>query len=202
MGGHAEREPAQRSPLYPVTSKLIRDEWEKLRRNKITPWAFLNSGKPVRIVNFHGKEMTFGGILFEGSPRAYFWGRYIEPFLEDIAFRMIDRTLDLCREKGQRPKSALLETGELLKRLVRDAYEAMADVDQRLRGGGYPDRVGKRSVEDKVAAMAQFIDLRVAGELRMWRRPGWLKEFYHEHPFLFWFLPFLVTIIFGVLALW
>lgn len=202
MGNDADMQLAQQTPLYPVTSKLVRDEWEKLRRDKITPWALLNSGRPMRVIDFYGREIRFQGVLFEGTPRVYFWGRYIEPFLEDIVFRMIDRTLALCREKGQRLKPALIEAGELLKRLARDAYEAMANVDQRLRGAGYPDRVGKRSVEGEIAAMERLIDSRVAGELRMWKRPRKLKEFFYEHPFFFWLLPVLVTIILGILALW
>ena len=152
MTGTDNTTQAPQTPLYPTTSKLIRDEWEKLRRNQITPWALLNSGKPIKIVDFHGREIRYQGVTFEGSPREVFWGRYIEPFLEEIAFRMIDHTLQFCRDKRQDIKPALLETGELLKGLVRDAYAAMADIDQRLRGRGWPERASKRSVDGQIAA--------------------------------------------------
>jgi hypothetical protein len=64
--------------VYPVTSKLVRDEWEKLRGERITPWDFFNSGKPIRVVDFYGKEHHFQGILFDGSTRIIFWSRYID----------------------------------------------------------------------------------------------------------------------------
>ena len=90
-----ENGPPQQTGLFPITSKLVRDEWERLRRDNITPWAFLNSGQPIRIVDFYGKNISFQGVAFEGSPFAVFWKRYIEPFLEDIVLRMLDRTMTL-----------------------------------------------------------------------------------------------------------
>jgi len=157
-------EPIQRTGLYPVSSKLVRDEFERLRRTKITPWAFLNSGQPMRVTDFYGKIISYpGGIAFEGSPRIVFWGRYIDPFLEDVVLRMVDRTVNLCGEEGHEPRSALTETGRLLKNHVRDAYDAMANVDQRLRGQGYPDRVNKRNVDAEIVAMERFIDARISG---------------------------------------
>jgi len=88
----------QQTGAYAVISKLVNDEWEKLRRNNITPWVFLNSGKPMNVVDFYGKTISYDGVEFEGSPSNVFWGRYIDPFLEDIALRMFDRTLTLCKK--------------------------------------------------------------------------------------------------------
>lgn len=166
MEGNAETktEPTQQTGAYPVSSKLVRDEFERLRRNNITPWMFLNSGPPMRVADFYGKTISYQGVaVFEGSPRTVFWGRYIEPFLEDIVLRIIDRTIILCRDEGHEPKPALTEAGQLLKSLVRDAYGAMANVDQRLRGRGNPDKVNKRNVDAEVVAMERFIDARLTG---------------------------------------
>src|SRR5688500_11543957 len=97
---------------------------------------------------FAGRELErpFGRarVSFDGSPRTIFWGRYIEPFLEDIVLRMLDRTVAYCKEDGHETTSALIETGLLLKPLIRETYDAMADIDQRLRGQGYPNRVARR----------------------------------------------------------
>ena len=111
-----EIDPNDRTGLYPVMSKLVRDEGEKLRRDKVTRWAFFHSGNPMRVVDFYGKEITCSGsgVTFEGSPRRIFWGRYIEPFLEDIVLRMLDRTVALCKDEGHEVKPALMETGLLL----------------------------------------------------------------------------------------
>jgi diguanylate cyclase (GGDEF)-like protein len=157
-----------------VMRRLVRDEWERLRRCNITPWVFLNTGEPMRVADFYGTEISYQGVGFEGSPRDVFWGRYIEPFLEDIVFRMLDRTMNLCKEEGHDAKSALGETGKLLKRSVRDTYRAMADVDRRLRGRGFPETVVRRDVQGGVAAMEDLIDSRVASlvtSARQSRRP-------------------------------
>jgi len=170
IGGKVAKEPTQKTGVCPVIRKLIRDEWERLRENKITPWNWLNSGKPMHVIDFYGKEINYqGGAGFEGSPQTVFWGRYIEPFLEDIILRALERTLAVCRDEGHEPKAALTEAGILLHALVRDAYNAMADVDQRLRGRGYPNRVGRRNVDGHVAAMGRFIDMRVNGLLAVAR---------------------------------
>lgn len=166
-------DPDERTGLYPVMSKLVRDEGEKLRREKVTPWAFFHSDKLMHVVDFYGKEITCSGsgVTFEGSPRTVFWGRYIEPFLEDIVLRMLDRTVALCKDEGHEAKPALMETGVLLKRLIRETYDAMADIDQRLRGQGYPDRVSRRNVSGEVDAMERFTDARLTGLIAV-AKPG------------------------------
>jgi hypothetical protein len=77
------------TPLYPTFRKHINDAINQLIQNQITPWSFLNSGKPLRIYNFDKKQISYDGNGFEGSPREVFWSRYIEPFLEDICISEI-----------------------------------------------------------------------------------------------------------------
>jgi len=191
--------------LYPVINKFINDEWEKLRRDQIIPWVFLNSGNMPRCQDSYGKVIQYQGVLFEGSPRIVFWGRYIEPFLEDICFRSIDQSIKICNEKGERLIEPLWETAYLLKILVRKTYDLMSDVDQRLRGHGYPQSVPKRGVDGEIAMMDRFIDARVQSELAMYRTPSKLKDFYHEHPCLFWFIAFVASVVsvaLGIAALY
>ena len=164
--------PDQSTPIHSITTKLIRDEWEKLERIQITPWSLLNSGNPMSVLRFDGREIRCEGVTFDGSPRVIFWGRYIEPFIEDISFRVIDQTLALCKEKRLDVRPALAETGKLLKQLVLDAYNRMAEIDQRLRGKGYPQTVGRRNVEPEIVAMSSAIDARVADELATLSRTG------------------------------
>ncbi len=188
----------KRSNLFPVINKIINDEWEKLRRDQIEPWIFLNTEKGVRCKDFYGKEMKYQGVTFEGSPHVVFWGRYIEPFLEDISFRAIDQTIRLCNEKSERLKEPLLETAELLKILIRKTYDVMADVDRRLRGGGFPRSVEKRNVDAEIAEMFRFIDARVQSEIIMHDTQPKIKnlnEFYHKYQFLLWLIGILISIV-------
>jgi hypothetical protein len=39
--------------------RFVRDECEKLDRDQITLWAFLKAGPPMRVKNFHGREIAY-----------------------------------------------------------------------------------------------------------------------------------------------
>ncbi len=187
--------------LYPVINKSIDIEWEKLRRNQIIPWSFLTAGKIFHCNDFYGNEINYQGVTFEGSPREVFWGRYIEPFLEDISYRAIDQTIQLCNEKGESLREPLLETAKLLKIMLRKTYNLMADVDQRLRGGGYPQNVEKRKVDVEIAEMDRFIDVRVQSEVAMCKTAWKINVFYKNQPFLFWFITIIVSIVSVAIAI-
>jgi len=187
-----------RTNLYPSINKFINDEWEKLRRYQITPWALLQPGKIFLCKDFYGKKIQYQGVLFEGSPHDVFWGHYIEPFLEDISYRAIDQTIQLSKDKNVRLKEPLLETTQLLKLLVRKTYDLMADVDRRLRGQGYPQNIGKRGVDAEIAAMDKFIDARVQSEIRMYKTQSKLEKlntFCHKHQFLLWTIGIIVGLL-------
>ena len=160
------------------------------------------SRRAFRCKDFYGKEIQYQGVIFEGSPREVFWGRYIEPFLEDISYRAIDQTIRLCSVKMERLKEPLLEISELLKILVRKAYDLMADVDQRLRGSGFPQNIVKRSVDVEIAAMERFIDDRIKSEIAMYKPPAKSIKFYHEHQFLFWSISIFLGILSVILGVW
>lgn len=180
------------TPLYPIIEKIVDDAWVKLDREQITPWAFMNAGPKFAVSDFYGKTISYQGILFEGSPRQVFWSRYIEPFLEDLAVKVVAETLRLTTEKKQDPRLCLPEAAGLLKSVARRAFERMADIDRRLRGRGFPQNVPLRSIASELGAVEAFIDRRVASELAMFRPKFWLNEFYNEHPFLFWLIALLV----------
>lgn len=136
-----------RSPLFTETKTFITQEYERLGRTKIDTWAFLTAGSPFRCTDFYGKEISYQGIAFEGSPREVFGGGFIEPFLRDLIVRSIDHTATLAAQRGLTPRGPLLEAAELLRGVVSAAYHRMRDIDQRLRGAGYPDRVSPHAVD-------------------------------------------------------
>lgn len=159
------------SPLFGLINKFVGDEWVKLERQQITPWAFMTAGPPFRVTDFYGRTIAYQGVLFEGSPREVFWSRYIEPFLEDLVIRTIEETLRLASARRQNPRQALQESGSLLKSVTRRAFARMADIDRRLRGRGYPQNVPIRNVEGNVAMVERFIEERVQSELVMLNEP-------------------------------
>jgi len=180
------------TPLYPIIEKTVDDAWIKLEREQITPWAFLTAGPKFQVTDFYGQKISYEGISFEGTPRQIFWGRYIEPFLEDLVDRVISETLRVAAEKKQDARLCLPEAAGLLKSVAQRAYSRMADIDRRLRGNGYPTSVALRDTVRELRAVEDFIDRRITAELAMIRPRLKIDDFYNDHPFLFWFIALLV----------
>ena len=72
------------TPLYPTFQKRISDSFDQLIKNQVTPWAFLNTGKPMRVKTHDNRPISYEGIGFEGSPEQVFWSSYVDPFMEEI----------------------------------------------------------------------------------------------------------------------
>jgi hypothetical protein len=85
------------TPLYPIFRKRIDDAVEQLIKNQVTPWCFLNSGHPFRVTAFDGRQITYEGILFDGTSQLVFWSRYIEPFLEYLAISEISAAVAMAQ---------------------------------------------------------------------------------------------------------
>ncbi len=60
------------------------NEFEKLNKDKITPWAFFSTDVMPPITKFDGTVIHYRGIEFSGSAYLVFWEGFIEPFLQDI----------------------------------------------------------------------------------------------------------------------
>jgi hypothetical protein len=142
-----------KSPAYSFVREYVDLEFEKLKREKITPWAFFTTDKGVRLRDYFGKQVSYtgGGLAFEGSPRMYFWNGFIQYFLNDIVSKSFSETLNFCRGHGLDSKLPMAETAFLLKDGIRRIYAEMAIIDQRLRGKGYPDSVLRYSPEEEIA---------------------------------------------------
>jgi|SRR6266540_58524 len=182
------------TPLYPTFRKRIDDAVEQLLQNQVTAWAFLNSGKPFRVKKFDGREISYGDVAFEGSPREVFWARYIEPFLEDLTLREVEAAVSSARDRDVNAKLLLPEVQSLLRAASRKVFARMAEIDQRLLGKGYPENVPLRRVEREVHSMAQFIDERIRAELAMWKPNRRIEEWYEKNRFWLWLIGTLIAI--------
>jgi hypothetical protein len=188
-----------KSPAHSFIRERIELEFQKLEKDKITPWAFLLSGKGLKLTDFFGKEVNYAGVGFEGSPREKFWKGFIQPFLQDIVSKSFSETRSFCQTHGVDLKLPLEEAASLLKAGIRRVYHRMSDIDQRLRGKGYPDSVPRYSPEAEVAFSEAFVDERMSAELLLApTRKKTLNTFYEEQKFWFWFIGIVVAIM-GVL---
>ena len=156
------------TPLYPSFEKRIDDAAIRLLREQVDPWAFFNAGYPVRLTTCDGRKVDLQGGGFEGSPRQVFWSRYIEPCIENLAVQEIREAVAAAHKRGVDARRLLPEVQGLLLSATAKIFQRMAEIDQRLRGKGFPQNVGRRSVEQEVAAVREFIEKHVRAELEMW----------------------------------
>ena len=191
------------SPLYPTFRKRVDDATEHLIKQQVTPWSFLTAEPPFRIKSFDGRQIAYEGVGFEGSPRQVFWSRYIEPFLEDLCVSEITAAVSMANKRAVDASLLLREIQVLLSAGCRKVYTRMADVDRRLRGKGYPDKVELRSIVLEVRAMNQVLDERICGELAMSEPRSRVEDWYEKNKFWRWVIGIVLTIaglIVGLLA--
>jgi hypothetical protein len=159
------------TPLYPTFEKRIADAVDRLLRKQVDPWAFFNAGVPIQLTTFDGGSIRFPtGLEFSGSCRDHFWSRrYIDPFLEDLVVQEIAAAVVRARDRGVDAKQLLPEVEGLLLSSCKKVFNRMAEIDQGLRGKGFPERVQRRSIGDKYNRMKEFIETRIRAEIEMWR---------------------------------
>lgn len=183
-----------RTPLYPTFRKRIDDAVEQLIKGQVTPWSFLTAGPPFRAKTFDGRQIAYEGIGFEGSPSHVFWSRYIEPFLEDLCLAEIRTAITMAKDKGVDAKLLLPEVQDLLSAGISKVYKRMAEVDRRLRGKGFPEKVDLKSVDREISAMNQFLSEHIRAELAMWKPRSRVEGWYERNKFWVWVIGILLTL--------
>lgn len=181
------------TPLYPTFEKRIREAAHLLFKKQVEPWAFLSTGHPMRVTKFDGSAISYQNVGFEGSPNNVFWGRYIEPFLEDLSVKEIAAAAAAARERGVDGPKLLGEVEGLLLSYSRKTLNEMAKIDRRLRGKGYPDSVPLRSVDREYGLVEQFIQMHVRAEIEMWKPRPWYDLWYEQNRFWVWLIGALLT---------
>lgn len=169
------------TPLYPSFHKRIDDATHVLIQDQVTPWAFFNSGKPMRVKTFHGKLITYEGIGFEDSPRQVFWNGYIQPFLEALIVQEISAAVDMAKERGVDATQLLPEVQGLLYAACHKVFTRMAEIDQRIQGKGMPSSIRIRSVERELDTSKSFIAMHIDSELAMWKSQFKLSKWLTKH---------------------
>lgn len=183
------------SPLFPKTSKRIERAFQELEKRQLTPWAFFNTDHGLKVDRHDGTAIITSGIEFSGSIRQMFWNGFIEPFVEQIIEQEIEFCVERSRENNLDLRSTLPEVEKLLIRLVEKTYERMAEIDQRLRGKGYPNRVARENTEKKIAVMVAFVKEHVGAEIKMYQPVSKFELFYKRNSALVWILGTIIVIL-------
>jgi hypothetical protein len=183
------------SPAYSFIKEYIDMAFQRLEKDKITPWAFFLTDKGLRLTDFFGKPVSYVGVQFEGSPQSVFWSSFIQPFLNDIVSRSFSDTRDFCVDRRLNSKLPLEETAALLKAGIEKAYGRMCDIDQRLRGKGFPKSVPRYTAEKEKIATLEFIETRLAAELASQpRQKRTMSTIYDEQKFWFWLVGIIIAV--------
>lgn len=191
----------ERSPAFSIIKQKLEREFRVLEEKQVTPWAFLNASKPFRVEKFDGGFITCQGIKFAGSSRDVFWGSYIRLFLEDIVDRAFSETRAFCIEHDISRRMPLEETSSQLQRGCSRVYNRMADIDQRLRGEGFPDSVSKKDVFHEIDRMRDFVFARLDSENALSPKPEekTVNSWYEQNKFWVWIIGVSLTVL-GLLA--
>lgn len=189
----------EHSALYPIIQKKFKDEFTRLIQDQVTPWVFMTTFAGLNVKKADGKEIRYKGIEFEGSPEHVFWNGYIEPFLEQLAFGLIEAGMERSASKKCDLTPVLNEIQELLRLGVSNVYSEMADVDRRLRGKGFPQNVSLKNTDGYIHRMEAFIARRIETERRLWKPVPIWERIYENNKFLVWLLGFCVSVL-GVIA--
>jgi hypothetical protein len=181
------------TPLYIAFEKRINDAVGQLLHKQIEPWTFFNSGHPIHVKTFDGRNISFQGVGFEGSPREVFWSHYIEPFLENLVVQEIAAAVAAAHERKVDARLMPPEVQALLVSSCVKVFSRMVQTDQRLLGKGHPQSVPLRPVEREVANMKEFIAKHVRAEIEMWKPKAWYEECYERNKFWVWAVSTLVA---------
>jgi len=149
--------PFEKTPLYEKTKQKIDDFYIDIDRNKLTPWAFLRTGKMQEIKDYYGRSIRYQGVEFEGSPRTVFWGNFIEPFLEHGIIDILEQVSDEAIKSNLDPEICVNEAVGFLYGCISSVYHRMSEIDQNLRGKGYPETVTRRDVSEKIKKMNGYL---------------------------------------------
>lgn len=190
------------TPLYPTFQKRINDSFEHLIKKQVEPWAFLNSGKPMKVTTHDNRQISYEGGGFEGSPEQIFWSRYIEPFMEDISISEIGTATKMAAERNVNAALLLPEIEGLLLAGVGKTFSEMAKTDQRLRGKGFPEKIPLRPIENEIQQMKNFIEVRIQSELKMWKPKSKFEAWYERNRFVIWLVGIVVTIVVALSGLY
>lgn len=138
------------------------------------------SGKGT-IKTFSGKTCSWSGTLFEGSSRDVFWGRYIEPFLEDCTERLIDLVVQESDSNKLNLKLELYTLSNHMRGLFARIYNEMAEADQRMLGMGHPNQIDRKDVTQEIISMNHYLDQHIVMALNKHKSRTSLKTKFIEN---------------------
>lgn len=149
-----------------VLEGLIQEGFRALTQSKIEPWLHLREGVQIRRAD--GTEIHYSGVGFEGSPRDVYWDSgFIDPFLRQAADVWIQSAAKTAREQQHDVMNVLEFVQGVLTSETQRLLTRMVEIDQRLRGNGFPASVTAdwTKAETKLNLFVGYVQALVSAEL-------------------------------------
>ena len=147
------------SPIYELIKADVDQKGSAFIKQKIEPWVFYNV-KGVKIDKYDGTRININTPDFEfsGSSRLVFWDGYVDEELAALALSLFDATRSKALEHGVPIENSILDCRDCLSALVLSIFDRMAEIDQLLRGKGYPKSIPKENVHERALNLNRVID--------------------------------------------
>lgn len=149
------------STLLPLIQKRISEKQRFLEREKVTAWVMHKASHKGHIEDFYGKKLSSAGVTFEGSPRDVFWGRFIEPFLEDFTSEMIELVSKECDDNKLKITIEFEALKQNLSKMFIKIYHEMAQADQKMMKIGHSKETGLMNIQPFLMKMENYLDTHI-----------------------------------------
>ena len=153
-----------KSTAWTFIEDLAIDEYEKLNREALSPWALLRTSGGLSITAPNGMRWRYAGLEFDGTVRDMFWRVFLDPFIKDITNRTFERVREFCLARRIDPSLPIEETDRVLRHLVHRAFRRMTEIDRKLRGKGFPNSVTKYEPEEVCERLTAIVTRRHVAE--------------------------------------
>lgn len=146
--------------LEPLVEEAVR----ATIRHHVDPWLLFGS-MGVKTHRLDGTEIAYHGIEYEGSPSEVFWSRgFIDPYLRAMIDLFVAQATKTARELGHDVGIVLHDLQGMLESGIQRIYERMSEVDQRLRGKGFPSSVPRKSIDHRVLELKNYLTSKIKAE--------------------------------------
>jgi len=137
------------SPLSAVIQSDINEALQYLKTEVIEPWAFFNS-HGVDVPRADGRRIQISGIKYSGTAVDVFWSQFADEWIQKKGRELIESTRVKAIERQLPVPPALHACLANINGMIQTICYKMADIDQSLRGEGFPNKVRRRDVSHKI----------------------------------------------------
>lgn len=154
-----------KSPLGEIIRSDVEEARHSLLTNVVEPWAFFNS-HGINIKKADGRSISMSGVEFSGTARLVFWDGFIDEHLKKTSRTLIESTRQKAIDRNIPVDDALTDCLMHLENMVQMAFHRMARIEQLLLGKGFPDRISRKDVSDRIKRCSEQIKRLVNAEIQ------------------------------------